>query len=137
MLSQAEEHSAFCRTCPLSDDVTTLLARFGLKLIYSRPVEKRQQYRGLPPLPAQFHYEDDWGTQVLFLAGPDNPCLADDDDEEETSPLSRSYPPHASRFWIIVGAHPLRACRIQEELATRFGLHWDAPHTALPIEHAA
>lgn len=131
------EHSAFCTTCPSPEDVTHLLARFGLHLTYSRPAETMQLYRDMPPLPAQYHFEDDWGTQVLFLAGPDTPSLADDEDEEGVCSAYRSYPLHASRFWLIAGANRLRTYRLQDVLSARWALRWRDPASIASDEHAA
>lgn len=130
--------SAFCATCPSPETVTRLLAAFGLTLTYTRPAEDAREYLHLPPLPAQYHFEDDWGTQVQFLAGPDTPLLADDEDDEDDLPAERAiYPPHASRFWLIPGANQLSTRRVQEALTALLGFRWDNPETTMVVEHAA
>lgn len=137
-MATAKEHSAFCATCPAPEAVTGLLAQFGLTLTYTHPPEIAQEYLHLPPLPAQYHFEDDWGTQVQFLAGPDTSLLADDEDDEDKLPAGRaSYPHHASRFWLIPGANELVARRVQEALAAQLMFRWDEPEKASVVEHAA
>ena len=120
-----QERSAFCAICPPSDSVAEVLASCGFTLTYMQPAEVAQEYLHLPPLPAQYHYEDRLGTQVLFLAGPDMPSLSDDADDEYV-PVSR-YPRHASRFWLIAGASELATRRVQEKLTTRWALRWQEP----------
>lgn len=137
-MATTKEHSAFCATCPSPEVVAHLLAPFGLTLTYTRPAEVAQEYLHLPPLPAQYHFEDDWGTQVQFLAGPDTPLLADDEDDEDERPAACvSYPPHASRFWLIHGANHLSARRVQEALSAHLALRWDEPETTRMVEYAA
>lgn len=133
------ERSAFCSICPSPEAVTDHLARFGLVLTYARPAEMAQDYLHLPPLPAQYHYEDARGTQVMFLAGPDTSCLADDEGDEEVDllPGRNSYPPHASRFWLIPGANELTTHHVQEALAARWAFHWYDPRHENATEHAA
>lgn len=140
-MATTKEHSAFCATCPSPEVVACLLALFGLTLTYTRPAEVAQEYLHLPPLPAQYHFEDDWGTQVLFLAGPDTPLLADDrdgdDDEDELPAGCASYPFHASRFWLIPGGNALTTRRVQEALAAQLAFRWDKRETTMAVERAA
>jgi hypothetical protein len=137
-MAPIKEHSAFCATCPSPEIVAHLLEPFGLTLTYTRPAETVQEYLHLPPLPAQYHFEDDWGTQVVFLAGTDTPLLADDEsDEEKDGELRVDYPPHASRFWLIPGANQLSTHRVQEALAACLGFRWNVDEPTTFIERAA
>lgn len=134
----AREQTAFCRTCPALEAVARLLAQLGFTLTYTRSAEVAQEYLHLPPLPAQYHFEDDWGTQVQFLAGPDTPLLADDGDDEDQLPVEcASYPCHSSRFWLIPGANELVTRRVQEALAAQLAFRWDEREHANVVEHAA
>jgi hypothetical protein len=90
----AAELEAFCPTCPAAQDVTAMLARLGFRLEFQMD-EQRDHSGQLPPLPAQYHYKDDaHSTEVIYLAGRDFPMNED----------GHTLPPHASRFWLYVGA---------------------------------
>lgn len=135
-MASFHEMSAFCSTCPSLEAVTHLFAHFGLELTYSRPAEMVQEYLHLPLLPVQYHYEDDWGTQVLFLAGSNHPNLASDDDREESAG-SKSYSPYASRFWLIAGAQASVTRRVQEALTKEWRLCWHDPQMTNAEKNAA
>src|SRR5947209_19330654 len=90
----ATELGAFCATCPALEDVTALLARLGFHLGFHMDEQHDHTYE-LPPLAAQYHYKDAHGTEVIYLAGRDYP-LNDD---------GSILPPHASRFWLYLGAN--------------------------------
>lgn len=122
--SAPQRLTAFCQMCPDSDTVTQVLQSLGFHLVFSMPAEKDGGYMDLPLLPAQFHYEDEVGTRVEFLAGTDTPCLADDADEEDTCGLPPRYPAHVSRFWLTGGARKLAMWRTREALAIRWRLDW-------------
>jgi hypothetical protein len=87
----ATELGAFCATCPDAEDVSALLTRLGFRLEFQMD-EQPDRSSQLPPLPAQYHYKDASGTEVIFLAGQDSPL--------DGEPL----PAHASRFWLYRGA---------------------------------
>src|SRR5258708_16415020 len=75
--------TAFCATCPDPAEVSHLLQGLGFHLVFFMPADTSGEYMAdLPPLPAQYHYEDAVGTRIEYLAGADTPCL---DDEENTS----------------------------------------------------
>ncbi len=105
----ATELEAFCATCPAPEDVTTLLVKLGFHLDFQMGEQRDHQYE-LPPLPAQYHYKDASGTEVIYLAGRDYPLNED----------GYSLPPHASRFWLYAGAD---AQAFQLAAAT-LALHW-------------
>src|SRR5436305_461002 len=84
----ATERQAFCATCPSAEEVSTLLATLGFSLDFQLDAQYTSQ---LPLLPAQYHYQDVCGTEVIYLAGRD---VALDGEQ---------FPPHASRFWLYAG----------------------------------
>ena len=103
----ATEVTAFCATCPDAGEVSALLARLGFRLAFQME-EQPDRSSQLPPLPAQYHYRDAYGTEAIFLAGRD--CAL------EGEPL----PAHASRFWLYRGAD-----RGSFQLAmSTVALHW-------------
>ena len=119
------EREAFCSTCPLAADVTTLLATLGFGLDFQLDAQPSHT-SPLPPLPAQYHYKDACGTEVIYLAGRD---LALD---------GQSLPPHASRFWLYAGADAEAFARVLTTLAQRYRLVWRAPSTQIaPQEEVA
>ena len=87
------ELHAFCATCPPPEEVVVLLGRLGFHLDFQME-EQRDHRSQLPPLPAQYHFKDPHGTEVIYLAGRDSPLNED----------GESLPPHASRFWLYAGA---------------------------------
>ena len=89
----ASELHAFCASCPSPEEVAALLGKLGFHLSFQMQ-EQRDHRSQLPPLPAQFHFKDSHGTEVIYLAGRDSPLNED----------GESLPPHASRFWLYAGA---------------------------------
>lgn len=131
-----EPLTAFCASCPEPKEVEQVLEPFGLRQVFSLPADTTVSQAGLPPLPAQYHYKDESGTSVQYLAGVDSPCLADDDDE----PIASSryhYPKHASRFWLTPGGNELTARRVQDTLTSAFGLAWLNQSAGKPLHDAA
>jgi hypothetical protein len=88
--AQPPELEAFCTTCPPVEEVSALLATLGFTLSFQ--MQEQDALVHLPALPAQYHYKDAYGTEVIYLAGHDTPL------EGEHFPL------HASRFWLYAGA---------------------------------
>lgn len=107
-----EELEAFCPTCPLADEVTNLLHTVGFELAFHMEIDASPDYEQLPPLPAQFHFQDTHGNEVIFLAGRD----ADLDGVR--------LPEHASRFWLYSGADVAAYRRVAHMLAVRWSLAW-------------
>jgi hypothetical protein len=103
---------AFCQTCPAPEAVTTLLEGLGLSLSFQMDAIRYPAYTRLPDLPAQYHYTDEHGTEVIYLAGKDTPL-----DGER-------FPRHVSRFWVYPGADAGAYQRIVSVLATRWLLTW-------------
>lgn len=105
------DSTAFCATCPLADEVTEVLAPLGFALVFQMEADDDQAYLHLAPLPAQFHYRDHCGSEVIYLAGVDL---------EDEQPA----PPHASRFWLYAGANASANERAAQVLSTAWALTW-------------
>jgi hypothetical protein len=103
--------TAFCATCPAANAVTAVLTPLGFALVFQMDADDNQTYLHLAPLPAQFHYRNDHGTEVVYLAG------ADQEDEQPA-------PPHASRFWLYAGANANSQKQTAEVLAATWSLRW-------------
>jgi hypothetical protein len=58
MIQQADELEAFCLSCPVPEEVTTLLEHMGMRLDFQMDAFLPRSYSGLAQLPAQFHYEE-------------------------------------------------------------------------------
>jgi hypothetical protein len=116
-----EKLTAFCATCPEPVVIAQCLEELGLRLDFSLPAQTTSAAT-VAPLPAQYHYEDEVGTRVAYLAGPDSPSLTDEDEPEAR--CHRRYPAHASRFWLTPGGCELVTRRVRETLAVRFDLRW-------------
>jgi len=110
------ELTAFCTTCPSTDEVIAVLAPLGFTLVFAMPADDEQAYLHLAPLPAQFHYRDQHGTEVLYLAGVDR-------EEEQKAPR------HASRFWLYAGADEGAHRRSAQVLSATWSLTWGAHDT--------
>lgn len=93
--------------------MTAVLASLDFRLVFSMPCQGSQDT--LPPLPAQYHYRDRQGTEVIYLAGRDSPLL--------TGELS--LPPHESRFWLSRGGSDSDTFRlVRARLAGRWHFQW-------------
>jgi len=103
--------TAFCATCPAAEEVTEVLTPLGFALVYQMESDEDQAYLHLAPLPAQFHYRDNQGAEVIYLAGVD---------QEDEQPA----PPHATRFWLYAGADENAQERTAEVLAATLQLRW-------------
>ena len=119
------EFEAFCLTCPPERDVTGTLRMLGFDLTFQMPARIYPASSATPPLPAQYHYRDARGTEVIYLAGHD----ADLD--------GRHFPPHQSRFWLYPGSDPLAAGRAMRLLAHTWSFTWCSPHTDTSRQQSA
>src|SRR5260370_34139886 len=106
--TQLKDLTAFCEACPDPTEVTALLETLGFSLVFSMPTKRYVNY---PPTPAQYHYRDGHGTEVIFLAGRDH--------AEHGKPL---YPSHASRWWLYGGSSQYAYNLVQQELSVKFGV---------------
>jgi hypothetical protein len=123
--SQAPECTAFCATCPPPETVISLLQGLGFQLTFHMDAVTYPVSSSTPSLPAQFHFSDEQGTDVIFLAGKDTPM-----DGER-------FPPHASRFWVAPGADTAAYQRVVQALASRWMLTWHRPHTDQDLQRTA
>lgn len=105
---------AFCSTCPTVQEVTRFLQPMGFSLQFHMDAVPAQQ--GAMPLPAQYHYEDNYGTQVLYLAGRD---YAGD---------NLAFPLHRSRWWVYPGSSQEICSNVVRCLALRWFLLWFPSH---------
>ena len=111
--TKVRELEAFCVTCPSVEEVTNLLQSGGFTLAFQMDAVP-SACAGAPPLPAQYHYRDQHGSEVIYLAGHD----ADPDGAE--------LPEHASRFWIHPGADAGAARWVAHVLAVTWSFTWQA-----------
>jgi len=109
---KALEVEAFCVTCPSAEEVTTLLQTLGFELTFHMEIDHPPEYEQVPCLPAQFHFQDTHGNEVIFLAGRD------------TDLDGVGFPEHASRFWLYPGADRAVYGRVAHVLAVRWSLTW-------------
>ena len=102
----------FCPTRPTPGEVTAALHTLGCELVFQMDACASPPSSDIPALPAQYHYSDRSGTEVIYLAGRDRDldggCL----------------PTHASRFWLFPGADVVAYQRIASYLAVRWRLFW-------------
>ncbi|HEX4205884.1 MAG TPA: hypothetical protein VHZ51_17130, partial [Ktedonobacteraceae bacterium] len=57
---------AFCKQCPVASEVHAVVQPLGFRLVFQLPA-KIYAKRGestLPPMPAQYHYQDNHGTEL-------------------------------------------------------------------------
>ncbi len=101
---------AFCVACPDPQMVTAFLRTFGFSLAFQMEAIQAEE---AAPLPAQYHYQDNYGTEVIYLAGKDT-----SDDE------TIHYPHHASRLWAYSGSNQEAYSRVVQALASRWFLLW-------------
>jgi hypothetical protein len=114
-----EELEAFCLSCPEPQEVTTYLSQLGLRLDFQMEAFAPPVYSPLSQLPAQFHFADDSGMSLIYLAGEDN---ATEDGER--------LPAHKSRFWAYAGADSQRFERITHLVALQWSFTWRSPEEA-------
>ncbi|SRR5579883_154125 len=110
--SQSVPVSAFCSTCPNAEEVGALLESHGFALTLTMGPSRFTQIT-IPPLPAQYHYRDAAGTEVIFLAGKDI-----------SEPGMKRFPRHASRWWVYPGANPEAAQHIMLVASAQWQLTW-------------
>jgi hypothetical protein len=111
-----DELAAFCHTCPEPEEVIAFLAQLGLRLDFQLEAFSPPTYSELSELPAQFHFADDSGMNLIYLAGEDS---ATEDGER--------LPVHKSRFWAYIGADEPRFEKITQLVALRWSFTWHYP----------
>ncbi len=103
---------AFCPTCPAPEEVTSVLQELGFRLSFQMDIIVYPAYSQLLDLPAQYHYRDEQGTEVIYLHGRD------------TDPDGLPLPEHASRFWVYCGRDERAYRRIAKVLVHRWACTW-------------
>ncbi len=89
-----------CATCPSAEEVTSLLQAVGFELIFHMDAIA-SGCAEVPPLPAQYHFRDRRGSEVIFLAGSDA-------DPDAGSIPARMQERHAGwpKCWLSSGLSP-------------------------------
>src|SRR5260370_29779526 len=108
---QAYVLEVFCATCPSAEEVTHLLQAKGFTLAFHMDAVPSACTQ-VPQLPAQYHYRDQRGNEVIYLAGPD------------TDPDGDPLPKPASRFWLHPGADAAAAHWAPHVLAVQWSFAW-------------
>lgn len=105
---------AFSPLCPLPEDVTSTLQALGFTLDFQMDATRfpKRGDASTPALPAQYHYSDRYGTEVIYLAGRDS----------NTDGIR--LPEHASRFWVFPGGNIEAYRQIVSDLVVRWRLAW-------------
>jgi hypothetical protein len=106
---------AFCQDCPAISDVHSVLEELGFRLVFEMHASTFSKNSQLPTLPAQYHYRDTDGTELIFLAGKDHP--------EQDMPR---FPLHSSHWWLYAGSSQYAYNLVAQVLSTKFGLDWIA-----------
>src|SRR5215471_18670705 len=88
----SDELEAFCLSCPEPEEVITFLRPLGLRLDFQMEAFAPPGYSELSELPAQFHFADDSGMSLIYLAG-----------EDGAMENGERLPAHKSRFWTYPG----------------------------------
>jgi hypothetical protein len=114
-----EELEAFCHSCPDPAEVKTFLKQLGLRLDFQMEAFAPPVYSVLSALPAQFHFADDSGMSLIYLAGEDSGA-------EDGARL----PVHKSRFWAYAGADSERFEQITRLVALQWSFRWHCPEEA-------
>jgi hypothetical protein len=108
-----DELEAFCHSCPDPEEVKIFLKQLGLHLDFQMEAFAPPMYSEHSAVPAQFHFADDSGMSLIFLAGEDH-----DTEERERLPI------HKSCFWAYVGADEQRFERITHLVALQWSFSW-------------
>ena len=116
---ELDELEAFCHSCPEPREVITFLAQLGLRLDFHMEAFAPPEYSPLTELPAQFHFADDSGMSLIYLAGEDG-ALED----------GERLPIHKSRFWAYAGADIQRFEQNTQLVALRWSFTWHCPSQA-------
>lgn len=108
----ASELLAFCAACPPPWEVIAALAEIHFQLTFTMEEQRFSASLKTPPVPAQYHFRDAHGTEVIYLAG------------EDVGEVGESLPSHASRFWLYPGADAAAAHLAAQYCATKWPLTW-------------
>jgi hypothetical protein len=111
-MSKTNDLKAFCRACPRVEEVSAVLQGLGFSLVFHMAAVASPASSHTPPLPAQFHYRDAHGTEVIYLAGRDAPMDGE------------LFPAHSSRWWLSAGSDPAACQHIAQTLTEKWSLIW-------------
>ena len=114
-----DELEAFCHSCPEPQEVITFLSQLGLRLDFQMEAFAPPVYSPLAQLPAQFHFADESGMSLIYLAG-----------EDSATEEGERLPAHKSRFWAYAGADIQRFEQITQLVAVRWSFTWHCPSQA-------
>jgi len=114
-----DELEAFCHSCPKLEEVKTFLKQLGLRLDFQMEAFAPPVHSPLAELPAQFHFADDSGMSLIYLAG-----------EDHATEVGERLPIHKSRFWAYAGADTERFERITHLVALQWSFTWHCPEEA-------
>jgi len=109
---ESHEPIAFCMTCPHPAEVTTVMQSLDLRLTFQMDAILSPAYSQTADLPAQYHYRHRDGTEVIYLSGQDVPMNG------------VSFPPHASRWWLVAGSNPSVSRQVVDTLGALWQLSW-------------
>ena len=118
--TQTGELGAFCSTCPTPEAVIAVLQELGFHLTFQMDAITYPASSGTPHLPAQYHFCDGHGTEVIYLAGRDAPL-----DGER-------FPRHQARFWLYAGSDTAACKRVLSALTARWLLTWQQMEASAP-----
>jgi hypothetical protein len=104
---------AFCQSCPSLESVKAVLAPLGFSLTLSMKAYAAFPTHSVPALPAQYHFEDNKGTEVLYLAGKDY-----------SSEEGKQLPAHQSRLWMYPGHDPAHSVQAVATLSKQWLMAW-------------
>jgi hypothetical protein len=111
-----DELDAFCLSCPEPEQVIPFLKQLGLRLDFQMEAFSPPVYSPLAQLPAQFHFVDDSGMSLIYLAG-----------EDSATEEGERLPAHKSRFWAYTGADAQRFEQITQLVSLRWSFTWYHP----------
>ena len=118
--TQTGELAAFCSICPTPEAVTSILQGLGFRLTFQMEAVVYRAYTQMPDLPAQYHFRDEHGTEVIYLAGRDAPL-----DGER-------FPRHQARFWLYAGSDTAACKRVLSALTAKWLLTWQQMEASVP-----
>ena len=121
----AGELLAFCVACPPPQEVIAALAEIQFQLTFTMEEQRSPASLKTPPVPAQYHFRDARGTEVIYLAG------------EDMGEVGECLPAHASRFWLYPGADAAAAHLAARLCATKWPLTWRRAHQEQQRESVA
>ena len=114
-----DELEAFCLSCPDPEEVKIFLKQIDLRLDFQMEACAPSVYSELSELPAQFHFADDSGMSLVYLAG-----------EDHATEVGERLPVHRSRFWAYAGADKERFEQMTRLVALQWSFTWHSSEEA-------